>query len=221
LILVISHIACEAAPDLVHGLQPGAAFIITASEFHMHVKANISINNFLNSFLIINGKKITPADISGIITTIPYFLPQEFFYMDPADRNYICSEMNAFFIYFLSTLSCKKVNPPTVRALTGPALHKLELMKLCSKNNIPVSNKKPTAIKSFTLIGKTFIPENVPEIVASYMLRLSTILNLPYLNAIFSSVNEKDYFLLDLITIPDLSPLENKKASIKYFINSC
>ena len=50
------------------------------------IKVKISVNNFRSSVLTINNKNIIPDKITGVITTIPYFLPQEFYYIEPSDR---------------------------------------------------------------------------------------------------------------------------------------
>jgi hypothetical protein len=59
LILVISNIANEAAPVLVNMFPPGAAFLITASDFYKTVKAEVSVNDFASSIISFDGKKIS------------------------------------------------------------------------------------------------------------------------------------------------------------------
>jgi hypothetical protein len=232
LILVFSHIASEAASELVTQFPKEAAFLITASEFHETVKAEISVNGFLSTCLTFKDEKINVKEISGVVTTIPFFLRQEFYYIDPADRDYICSEMNALFIYFLSTLSCKKINPPTVRSLTGLGLHKIEVLKAAQKMNIPVwpfEMKNGSAVGAnpstnletvrCTLVGNEFTREELPETVRRYMKQFSTYYSMPYLSGIFMTENQKDYFFSDLFTVPDIGPPENREAIVKYFLN--
>ena len=232
MILVFSHIASEAASELVTLFPKEAAFLITASEFHETVKAEISVNDFLSTCLTIKDKKINVKEISGVVTTIPFFLRQEFYYIDPADRDYICSEMNSLFIYFLSTLSCKKINPPSVRSLTGMGLNKIEVLKAAQSLDIPVwpyemkngsaagANTSPN-IDSVrcTLVGNEFTREEQPETVRGYMKQFSTYYSMPYLSGIFITENQKDYFFSDLFSVPDIAPPENKEAIVKYFLN--
>ena len=232
MILVFSHIASEAASELVTQFPKDAAFLITASEFHEAVKAEISVNDFLSTCLTINGRKINVSAISGVVTTIPFFLRQEFYYIDPADRDYICSEMNSLFIYFLSTVSCKKINPPSVRSLTGLGLHKIEVLKAAQKLDIPVwpfkmkngspAGEKPSSEKECircTLVGNEFAREEPPETVRRYMRQFSKYYSMPYLSGNFITENQKDYFFSDLFSIPDITPPENQKAIVKYFLN--
>ena len=232
MILIFSHIASEAASELVTQFPKEAAFLITASAFHQTVRAEISVNKFLSTCVTINDQKINVKEITGVITTIPFFLQQEFYYIDPADRDYICAEMNSLFIYFLSTLSCKKLNPPTVRSLTGLGLHKIEILKTAQKLDIPVwpfkmKNGSATGARlsseieciRCTLVGNKFAREELPETVKRYMRQFSNYYSMPYLSGNFITENQKDYFFSDLFSVPDITPAENQKAIIKYFLN--
>ena len=232
MILVFSHIASEAASELVTQFPGEAAFLITASAFHQTVRAEISVNDFLSTCLRINGQKINVKEITGVVTTIPFFLRQEFYYIDPADRDYVCSEMNSLFIYFLSTLSCRKMNPPSVRTLTGLGLHKIEVLKTVQyldipawpvtlKNGSPVHTSPSSDVEFVrcTLVGNEFTTEEQPETVRRYMKQLSTYFSVPYLSGIFITENQKDYFFSDLVSVPDITPPENQKAIVKYFLN--
>jgi len=232
LILVFSHIASEAASELVTQFPAETAFLITASAFHQTVRAEISVNDFLSTCLRINGQKINVKEITGVVTTIPFFLRQEFYYIDPADRDYVCSEMNSLFIYFLSTLSCRKINPPSLRSLTGLGLHKIEVLKTARYLGIPawpatLKNGSPTRTNPSsdtefvrcTLIGNEFTTEEQPAMGRRYMKQLSTYYSMPYLSGIFVTENQKDYFFSDLVSVPDITPPENQKAIVKYFLN--
>jgi hypothetical protein len=230
LILVISNIANDAAPALVDMFPPGAAFLITASTFHQTVKAAVSVNNFSRSLFTVNNKNITADDIKGIITTVPCFLPQEFYYIEPADRGYICAEMNAFFIYFLSQLDCKKLNPSSRSTLTGLSMHKIELIKILSalkiplwkvhfKNGVYIEQENGVSYKFFkaTIVGNTIIPHTLPEKIIQYMKAISDHFMLPYIRAHFISPDEKGFFLLDMLTVPDLGDDGIRHAITSYF----
>ena len=212
--------------------SPEAAFLITASEFHQTVKAEISVNNFLSSGFTIHNKKIATNQVTGVVTTIPFFLKQEFYYIEPADRDYVCAEMNAFFIYFLSQLDCKKINPPSKRTLTGLSMHKIELLKTLQELKIPLwpvhlkngNNISSINISEFkrlkcTLIGNVIIPDEIPEKITGYMRLVSQAFALPYLSAFFISPAENDYFLVDIITIPNINEDAHQAGIVNYFLN--
>src|ERR1700744_3943852 len=124
MILVISNIAKKAAASLVELFPPGAAFLLTGSNFFEAFKGGVEVDDFDASTICLGGQNIPVSDITGVISTISNFVPAEFYYVQEADRDYVCAEMNAFFTWFLSQLKCKQINPPSVRAFSGPGLHK-------------------------------------------------------------------------------------------------
>jgi hypothetical protein len=233
LILVISSIANEAAPSMVDQFPEGAASLITTTELNKSFKAGISVNDFEFSLITMNNKQAPVRDISGVVCTVPYFLPQEFYYIESADRDYVCAEMNAFFIYFLSTLRCKKINPPSVKSFTGLSMHKFEWIKIVHhlkipiwpfelKNGAPVGSEDAQKIKyyTWTLIGKNVVENNVPENVQTWMRQISKAFSLPYLSCVFVSVNRKDYFLWNILSIPSVDTEESRNAIVNYFLKS-
>ena len=138
MILVLSNLADEAAAGFVRRFPAGAACLVTASDFHQSVRAAVSVSDFSASEITLGGTPLTAGQIRGVVATIPWFLPQEFYYIEPADRDYVCAEMSAFLIYFLSGLACKKLNPPSPRRLTGLGLHRLEWLRVAARCGVPV-----------------------------------------------------------------------------------
>ena len=232
MILVISNIAIEAAPALVNLFPTGAASLVTASDFYTSFRAGISVNGFSSSALCINGKEIKPGDISGVITTVPCFLPVEFYYVDPADRQYVCTEVNSFFLYFLSELKCKKCNGPDWRMFVSGLTHKPELAKTAFKLGIPVqpftimngyqepADNKPDELKKCTIIYDKIIDAGGSEEMARYTRQLAGALSVPYLDCFFSLSNDKEYLLAQINTIPDISAPENRQAIANHFLNA-
>ncbi len=230
MILVISNIANEAAETLVDKFPPGAASLITASNFNQSFKGGICVSDFMSSHITVNNTKILAGDITGLITTIPYFFSQEFYYIQPADRNYVCAEMNAFFTYFLTDLRCKKMNPPSVRSFTGLSMFKTEWINMALKLNIPVwpvklsnsvhaSTEIVEGITGFkcTVIAGTIIGGKPPAVLCSYMHALQKALLMPYLQCYFIKTTNDDYYLADLSTVPDISNTLNREAIADYF----
>jgi hypothetical protein len=229
-ILVISNIANDAAPALVKSFPAGAASLIMASDVHKSFKVGIAVNDFLSSEVNISGTIIPVRKIRGVVTTIPYFLPQEFYYVAAADREYVCAELQAFFIYFLSELKCKKLNPPGRRIFTGLGGHKLEWLKTAGQLHIPVwpihvknginanpVNTSSVKITRCAIVGDQVAREDIPENVIAHTRALSRAFSLPYISCLFATENGKDHYLLDIATIPDITPPENREAIINYF----
>lgn len=233
MILIISNIAIDAAPALVDLFPAGAASLVTASDFYQSFRAGISANDFDSSPLSIKGKNITPKDISGVITTVPCFLPVEFYYVQPQDRDYVCAEMNAFFLYFLSELSCEKCNPPDWRMFISGNVHQLEWVKTAIRLEIPVF---PFRIKNgYTLPGDvlgdqeklkcTVIYDQIMNSDCPLEVRQSTRLlarelSLPYLDCYFTINDNKEHFLTCINTVPDISTPENRVAIANNFLKN-
>ena len=232
LILVISNIANEAAASLVDSFPLGAASLITASAFHQSFKGGLEVNDFASSQIKINGAPAPIVEISGVVTTICSFIPPEFYYIQPADRKYVCAEMNAFFTYFLSQLNCKKINPPSVRSFSGPNLNKIEWIKIASEANIPVwpvniansidtgkgaIGKSKLKFHTCSVIGSNIIGRKPPGTLEHYMFDLQRIFDVPFLTCHFISNRPGKYFLAEMITRPDIIPAANRGAIVNYF----
>jgi hypothetical protein len=233
LILVISHIANEAAPELVKSFPPGAALLLTASGFHRSFKGGISVTDFPSSEFFIDDRKFKPDEITGVITTIPGFFPVEFYEITPADREYVCAEVNAFFIYFLSALDCRKINPPMVKHLTGLDIQKPEWVKIAESLKIPVSpfrvkngkyefnyTKEDIKLKPCTIIGDRVIEDKTDKKIRQYVQDLANHFSLLYLRCYFALDGKNNYSLADIDSIPDISNKHIRQAITDFFRNS-
>jgi len=227
---LISNIANEAAPAWINSLPAGAVSLITASDFNRSFKGEILVNKFSTSSLVINGVKRTPNDITGVIATIPGFSPIEFYYINPADRDYVCSEVNSFVNYFLSELKCKKVNPPTRRSFCGVPSQRIEWVKIAQKLTIPVQTfvmKNGKCVYpaqddecrtiACTMINNRIIENDVNERVHKYVELLAKEFSLPYLTCYFSTTDNKEFFLLDINGIPNIAVSQHRDAILNYF----
>jgi hypothetical protein len=234
LILIISNIANEAAARLVELFPPGAASLITASSFHQSFRGGFDVNHFGASRININGAELSADEITGVVTTISSFIPEEFYYIEPADRKYVCAEMNAFFIYFLSQLNCKKINPPSVRSFSGPNLNRIEWIKKACAIDIPVwpvriinskninediKDKSKLSMHAYSVIGSQTIGAEPPDLLKKYMADLQQIFGTPFLSCHFISDSPGKYYLAEIITKPDIIPVANREAIVKYFHN--
>jgi hypothetical protein len=229
LVLVLSNVANEAADQLVEMFPPGAASLITASNLHVSFKIAVSVGNLAASELTIGGVRISPADVSGVISTIENFFPQEFYYIEPADRAYVCAEVSAFFVYFLTELQCKKLNPPSPRSLSGLGMHRIEWMAAASglgipvwpadlKNGIPVEPAAHEQVESLraTIVGDAVVEAVVPEKIRTYLYALSRAFSLPYLCADFIARGDGEYFLDGLASVPDITLPANREAIVAF-----
>ena len=229
MILVISNVANEAADELVGMFPSGAASLVTASNFNQSFKAGISVGDFSRSEITVDGKMTSAGQIGGVVSTIPCFLPQEFYYIEPDDREYVCAEMSAFFIYFLSELRCRKLNPPSATRLSGLGMHRLEWLRIAKgcgvplwpfrmKNGTPLAAEGTQGIRHFwsTIIGDAVVGDHTPDRIKGYMRSLSRAFAMPYLSCLFASPDGNDYSLVELMSVPDITIPENREAIVRF-----
>jgi hypothetical protein len=72
------------------------------------------------SVLIAGEGAIDSRSITGVICLLPRILAQELVHIEPQDRAYVADEMTAFLVFWLSCLTCRKLNAPTAGCLSGP-----------------------------------------------------------------------------------------------------
>jgi hypothetical protein len=228
LILVLSNVANEAASDLVGLFPRGCASLVTASDLNQTLRASISVGAFPSSQIMLGGMRTTAAAIDGVVSTISYFLPQEFYYVGPADREYVCSEVSAFFVYFLSELRCRKLNPPSARRLSGLGLHRLEWLKIAASHGVPVwpfvVRKGKTVLDGgelrlvrSTIVGGEVLGDGDQERFAGYLRVLSRAFAMPYLSGVFAARGDGAFSLAELESVPDLSVPGSPEAIAAYF----
>ncbi len=229
MILVLSNVANEAAPALVESFGPGAASLVTASNLYPSFKTAVSVNEFASSELTVDGRPFRASEITGVVSTIAYFLPQEFYYVAEADREYVCAEVSAFFIYFLAQLHCPKLNPPSAKTLSGLGMHRIEWMKAAAQLGVPVwparfVNGEPAGSSvarelpcvRATIVGDTIVDAGVPEGVTAHLRLLSQRLATPYLCAEFAAAHGDDFLLTDLWSVPDITVAANREAIVRF-----
>jgi hypothetical protein len=229
LILVISNVANDAANDLVGMFPAGAASLVTASNLNESFRAGVSVGDFPASEIEIGGATIPAGKIAGVVSTVSHFLPQEFYYIEPADREYVCAEVSAFFIYFLSELGCRKLNPPSARRLSGLGMHRIEWTKAARSLGVPpwpvrLRNGAPVAagdtagvtFRQSTIVGGRIVGEGSPERIVEYMRILSRAFSMPYLSCVFATPGGDDYFLADLASVPDIATPANREAIVGF-----
>ncbi len=228
MILVISNVANDSAAALVEAFEPGAAALVTASDIHNSFHAAIAVDDFASSRLKVAGRQFSMNEITGVVTTIAYFVPQEFYYVEPSDRDYVCAEVSAFFIYLLSQLGCPKINPPSVKTLSGLGMHHVEWMKAAHRLGVPVcpahfKNGRPVVPAArdgahsvrATIIGDSIVEQSVPQKVCEYLRDLSQAFAMPYLCGDFASPQPDEYLLAGLWSVPDITIPANRDRIVQ------
>ena len=78
------------------------------------------LNNAAASTAVVAGRIVPFEQITGVLTRRPCIFEEELLHILPADLTYVASEMNAFLLSWLTSLSCPVVNRPTATCLSGP-----------------------------------------------------------------------------------------------------
>jgi len=73
------------------------------------------------SVAVVEGLAIRASMLRGVITRLAAVVPTQLPHVAEADRDYVASEMSAFFGAWLSTLACPVMNRPCLPSLSGPA----------------------------------------------------------------------------------------------------
>jgi hypothetical protein len=126
---------------------------------------------------VIERKRVPQAEITGVVTLVPCVFENELVEIAPKDRPYIASEMNAFLLYWLSSLRCPVLNPPTPTCLSGPCWPREKWVTVAAHAEIPVESfrrrsafgsaaeeEAVPAVSVVTVAGKSVIGDTAPEL---------------------------------------------------------
>jgi len=94
------------------------------------------------STAVVGGQRVATAEISGVLTRMPWVYEQELAQIVAADRAYVASEMTAFLHAWLSGLHCPVINRSTPNCLAGPNWRAEQWIRLGAGLGIPVRSHR-------------------------------------------------------------------------------
>lgn len=112
-----------------------------------------SLKTTASSTSVISGQVVATQSIRGVLTRMASVYPHELSDIVCEDRSYVATEMTAFLLSWLSSLSCPVLNEPTPTCLAGPYMRQEQWMRLAAAVGIPIC----------TLQSSTHIPEPPSE----------------------------------------------------------
>lgn len=118
MILVVASAVDEAARQFVRR-SDGRAKLLTCRNLSTR-GWRLSVPEREPAIAVVEGARVRAAEITGVITRLPYVGEGELPHIAAADRSYVAAEMQAFLFAFLSALRCPVVNRPTPACLAGP-----------------------------------------------------------------------------------------------------
>ena len=90
------------------------------------------------STAVIDGRVICTSKITGVLTLLPWVTADQLIHIIPEDRAYVAAEMTAFFVSWLSELTCPVLNRPTPTCLAGPGWRPEQWVHAAARMEIPI-----------------------------------------------------------------------------------
>jgi hypothetical protein len=92
-----------------------------------------------NTFAIA-GERLPVQAIAGVLTRLDTVAVDELAAVHPEDRPYVAAEMHAFLVAWLAHLTCRVLNRPTPRCLSGPHWSSETWLRLAVRTGSPVAS---------------------------------------------------------------------------------
>jgi hypothetical protein len=158
---------------------------------------------------VINGRLVNVRSIDAVVTRLSWVTPRDVSSEIAAlDREYAASEISAFLLAWLTSLSCPVVNRPTPRCLAGPHRRPQEWVHTAAQLGIRVRpwrlSEQPLAdLPSVSVVAKTCFGE-MDDLLKQQAARLAEAAGATLLNVYFSSpLADAEFVSADMW--PDLS----------------
>jgi len=136
MLIIVANRQDQTAIWLARRWQSHNAVVLTA--------ADLSVRGWRHYFppasesRAVVGQEVDPGKIKGVLTRMGGVYEQELPHITPADRSYAASEMNAFLLAWLSSLTCPVLNRPVPNCLAGSDWRPEQWVRLAAQLGIPV-----------------------------------------------------------------------------------
>ena len=117
-VIIASQVDDDAA-HLASQLPEEEFRILTPSDLSRPGWSVVSGNDADSTF-VAAGQQYQSRELRGVLCRLPCVFAPELVQISEQDREYVASEMTAFLRYWLFTLACPVLNPPTAGCLSGP-----------------------------------------------------------------------------------------------------
>lgn len=160
MLVVVANLQDKVAAWLVDRWRPQGAVLLTC--------ADLSASGWRYCFpasqpsqVNAGGKVIASPEITGVLTRMPCVYEQELGHIVAGDRPYVASEMTAFLLAWLSSLTCPVLNRPVPACLAGPNWRSEQWIALAAKLDIP---ERPVH-RSASGNSSSLNPESLCEVI--------------------------------------------------------
>ena len=189
----------------------------------------VSNSQAIEDYFVAEGKAYPSSCLTGVLCLLPVVYEAELVQIEKKSRHYVAGEMTAFLRYWLSTLLCPVLNPPTPGCLSGPNWRQEQWFNIAIKNGIRTTCLHRSTIKKedttqqdevVESIQVTLIGDEVLEDVDGYPLdatrKLAEKANLAMLSASYHIDSLNNYILQGVNTFPRLNG-----ARAGYLVEQC
>jgi hypothetical protein len=224
MLLIVAQQHDRAAVSLAARWQYRGAAVLTLRDLS-EPGWRFEVGSASPSRAIAGGRAFTSDEVSGVLTRLAAAGCAELNHVAVEDRSYVSSEMTAFLLAWLSSLTCPILNRPAPGCLCGPNWRIEQWMHLAGRLGIPVNGVRrstsPAAADEreggarVTVVGGRCAGD-VHLSLAAYARRLAEAAQVDLLEVWFTNA-ERGGRLHNVSLCPDISMPEIADAMLEYF----
>ena len=139
IVIVVSSRYDDASHSLVTEWPGGEAVLLTAEDLS-RPGWRCALPDDGNTVAVVGDKRLRREQVAGVITHWPRFLAIDVPHIRACDREFVAAETTAFLTWWLSTLSCPVLNPPSSISLCGPVWRREQWLTAGKSLGIPVTD---------------------------------------------------------------------------------
>jgi hypothetical protein len=216
-ILVLAEARDEHNAALAGSFGPARAAVVTPLDLAAEPSA-LHHPRFHDSWITAQDAHVPVGEIEAVITLIAAINPSSLACYDESEREYQAAELHAWLTFFLASLRCRVINPPSPLSLSGPVLAPFGWRRLAEQCGIPLA---PMAIDSdrrtarcsadgveVTVVGGEVL-EPTRTVADDYALRLARHAGMIHLRAI---CRPPQWGIVHASAIPDVSRSVTRSA---------
>jgi hypothetical protein len=232
MLVVVSDRHDTGAAALVHRWRAHEAQLLSCEDLSIAGWCH-SLEHPGISTAVVGGRVISVNKIAGVLTLLPWVMPNQLINTVPEDRAYVAAEMTAFLVSWLSELTCPVLNRPTPACLMGPNWRPERWVHAAARAGIPVrpvrrhvalaadpapehAEGAPTTVM---VIGGCCLGE-ADRMLAIHARRLAAVAGVDML-AVHFDRPDADARLVGADLRPDISSPAIADAILEYFSRSC
>jgi hypothetical protein len=220
-ILILADAGNEHAAALAEALSPAGAAVLTPIDLATDPSA-LHHPDVGRSWLTLAGRQRRIVELTAVVTLLNAILPWSLACYDAAEREYQASEMHAWLAFFLASLRCPVVNPPSPLSLSGPVLNPFGWRALAAGCRLPLAagvldsdrpeSHRTSNADTVTVLGGRVIHSAGPR-ADGYALRLAAHAGVVHLRAAFRG---PDAEFVSAASVPDAGDERTRVALVKW-----